>query len=207
MKVETRLVQEANVGGQIPDTYNRQPWGLKAELRGWKRLFDRKYRDRTMVGIFIMVFQRTFVLSYLTCRKFMWRAITEWSGINALLYYGPTIIRNVGLEGDTVTLIVSGGIGVVQFLAVVPAIVYIDQLGKAMVFVVNLLMFIVLCREEAFATRCVTFAVENRLTSFHPGGSMLMTFSHLSIALLVCPAFCSISVLSLTVSSFTGIRI
>lgn len=68
--------------------------------------------------------------------EFTWCAITEWSGINALLYYGPTIIRNVGLEGDTVTLIVSGGIGIVQFLAVIPAIIYIDQLGKVMTFVV-----------------------------------------------------------------------
>lgn len=43
------------------------------------------------------------------------------------------------------TLIVSGGIGIVQFLAVIPAIVYIDQLGKVVDFVVNLPIFIVLC--------------------------------------------------------------
>ena len=53
----------------------------------------------------------------------------EWSGINALLYYGPTIVKSVGLKGDTVTLIVSGGIGIVQFLAVVPVILYIDSWG------------------------------------------------------------------------------
>jgi hypothetical protein len=62
MKVETRLIQETNPGEAAIDVDNRQPWGLRAELRGWKRLFDRKYRDRTMVGVFIMVFQRTFVL-------------------------------------------------------------------------------------------------------------------------------------------------
>ena len=54
----------------------------------------------------------------------------EWSGINALLYYGPTIVRSIGLRGDTVTLLVSGGISVVQFLAVLPSIVFIDRLGK-----------------------------------------------------------------------------
>jgi hypothetical protein len=55
---------------------------------------------------------------------------TEWSGINALLYYGPTLIREIGLEGDTVSLVVSGGIGIVQFIAVLPAIAYIDSLGR-----------------------------------------------------------------------------
>lgn len=55
---------------------------------------------------------------------------TEWSGINALLYYGPTLVRSIGFSGDTVSLLVSGGIGIVQFLAVFPAIVYIDRFGK-----------------------------------------------------------------------------
>ena len=54
---------------------------------------------------------------------------TEWSGINALLYYGPTLMRSLGLEGDAVTLTSAGGIGIVQFLAVFPAIAYIDRLG------------------------------------------------------------------------------
>jgi len=54
-----------------------------------------------------------------------------------LLYYGPILIRSVGLgsgnggEGDdTETLIVSGGIGIVQFLAVVPVIIVIDRVGE-----------------------------------------------------------------------------
>jgi hypothetical protein len=55
--------------------------------------------------------------------------LLEWSGINALLYYGPTLVKSFGIRGDTVTLIVSGGIGIVQFLAVLPAIIYIDQWG------------------------------------------------------------------------------
>jgi hypothetical protein len=63
---------------------------------------------------------------------------TEWSGINALLYYGPIIVRSVGLglgsnngkEDDAITLIVSGGIGIVQFLSVVPVIIVIDRLGE-----------------------------------------------------------------------------
>lgn len=103
MQVETILVQR--VDG------DRTTKGVFDELRVWKRLFGKKYRDRTMVGVLIMVFQ-------------------QWSGINALLYYGPTLVHSIGLRGDSITLLVSGGIGIVQLLAVLPAIVYIDRWGR-----------------------------------------------------------------------------
>ena len=56
----------------------------------------------------------------------------EWSGINALLYYGPTLMHSLGLQGDAVTLMSAGGIGIVQFLAVFPAIIFIDRLGASL---------------------------------------------------------------------------
>ena len=55
---------------------------------------------------------------------------TEWSGINALLYYGPLLMRSLGFNGSTVNLMVAGGVNIVQFLAVLPAILYIDRWGK-----------------------------------------------------------------------------
>ncbi|KAI0795121.1 hypothetical protein C8Q75DRAFT_863742 [Abortiporus biennis] len=85
--------------------------GIRAEIRTWGRLFSKKYRDRTFIGVLMMFFQ-------------------QWSGINALLYYGPTLVQSIGLQGDKVTLMVSGGIGIVQFFAVLPAILYIDRLGR-----------------------------------------------------------------------------
>ncbi|XP_006460576.1 hypothetical protein AGABI2DRAFT_220643 [Agaricus bisporus var. bisporus H97] len=81
------------------------------ELRSWGQLFKPRYRDRTMVGIMIMFFQ-------------------QWSGINALLYYGPILVHSIGLSSDTNSLAVSGGIGIVQFLAVFITIIYIDKLGR-----------------------------------------------------------------------------
>ncbi|PCH36570.1 general substrate transporter [Wolfiporia cocos MD-104 SS10] len=86
---------------------------LRAERRAWARLFSPGYAQRTAIGVMMMFFQ-------------------QWSGINALLYYGPTLMRalGLGLQGDGVNLLVSGGIGIVQFLAVLPAIVFIDRLGR-----------------------------------------------------------------------------
>ncbi|KAF8983306.1 general substrate transporter [Cyathus striatus] len=103
MKVEAELIRRtAGV-----DTKG----GIREELKAWKALFGKRWRGRTGVGVLVMVFQ-------------------QWSGINALLYYGPTLVRSVGLKGDNVSLLVSGGIGVVQFVAVGPAIMYIDRLGR-----------------------------------------------------------------------------
>ncbi|KAH9041641.1 general substrate transporter [Lactarius pseudohatsudake] len=77
----------------------------------WARLFDRRYIDRTLIGIMVMFFQ-------------------QWSGINALLYYGPLLMRSLGFDGSTVNLIMAGGVNIVQFLAVLPAILYIDTWGR-----------------------------------------------------------------------------
>ncbi|KAF8486011.1 general substrate transporter [Russula ochroleuca] len=84
---------------------------LRNEALAWARLFDRRYIDRTLVGIMVMFFQ-------------------QWSGINALIYYGPLLMRNLGLNGNTINLLVAGGINIVQFLAVFPAILYIDKWGR-----------------------------------------------------------------------------
>ncbi|EKM52272.1 uncharacterized protein PHACADRAFT_100265, partial [Phanerochaete carnosa HHB-10118-sp] len=84
---------------------------VRSELQTWSCLFSETYRKRTSIGVMMMVFQ-------------------QWSGINALLYYGPTLLLAVGLKGDTVTLLVAGGVGIVQALAVFPVILLIDRLGR-----------------------------------------------------------------------------
>ncbi|GJE98666.1 MFS monosaccharide transporter [Phanerochaete sordida] len=84
---------------------------VRSELRIWGRLFNKTYRKRTSIGVMMMVFQ-------------------QWSGINALLYYGPTLLVSIGLKGDLVTLLVAGGVGIVQALSVLPVIIFIDRLGR-----------------------------------------------------------------------------
>ncbi|KAH9052955.1 hypothetical protein EDB83DRAFT_2395164 [Lactarius deliciosus] len=84
---------------------------MRNEALAWARLFDRRYIDRTLIGIMVMFFQ-------------------QWSGINALLYYGPLLMRSLGFDGSTVNLIMAGGVNIVQFLAVLPAILYIDTWGR-----------------------------------------------------------------------------
>jgi len=84
---------------------------LRSEALAWAKLFDHRYIDRTLVGVLVMFFQ-------------------QWSGINALIYYGPFLMRSLGFNGSTINLLVAGGINIVQFLAVFPAILYIDSWGR-----------------------------------------------------------------------------
>lgn len=52
MRVETELISRS-LGNEPGKS------GFKAEWKIWKKLFNEKYRDRTMIGVLIMVFQRT----------------------------------------------------------------------------------------------------------------------------------------------------
>ncbi|KAI0753157.1 general substrate transporter [Daedaleopsis nitida] len=108
MQVEASLIEQTATGDSIQTA---KPGSLQAEIHAWARLFEPKMLRRTLIGVFMMVFQ-------------------QWSGINALLYYGPTLMHSLGLQGDAVTLMSAGGIGIVQFLAVLPAIVFIDRVGR-----------------------------------------------------------------------------
>jgi Sugar (and other) transporter len=119
---------EANFLQQTSKTSNLS--GLRKEAFAWARLFDRRYIDRTMVGIMVMFFQRTlcFLFSCLHCPQIF--VSSEWSGINAFIYYGPMLMRDLGLTGDSINLLVSGGVNIVQFLSVLPVILYIDQYGN-----------------------------------------------------------------------------
>jgi len=58
------------------------------------------------------VFFQRLIFSYLLIYDRLIDPLLEWSGINALLYYGPTLVRSIGMRGDTVPLLVAGGIPV-----------------------------------------------------------------------------------------------
>lgn len=59
MRVETTLIQRA-IDGPNEEQVKERSWNLRDEIQSWSRLFSKKYRDRTMVGILVMVFQREF---------------------------------------------------------------------------------------------------------------------------------------------------
>lgn len=59
----------------------------------------------------------------------------QFGGINAIIYYAPSIFKNIGLTGDSVDLLATGVIGVVNFLFTIPAILFMDRWGRKTVLI------------------------------------------------------------------------
>jgi sugar porter (SP) family MFS transporter len=68
-------------------------------------------RRRMLLGIFIQAFQ-------------------QLTGINAIMYYAPQIFSNAGLTSNSSRLLATGVNGVVNMLATIPAILWIDRWGR-----------------------------------------------------------------------------
>jgi len=61
----------------------------------------------------------------------------QWTGINAVLYYAPQIFKGLGLSGTTTSLLASGVVGIVMWFATIPAVLYVDKLGRKPILIVG----------------------------------------------------------------------
>ena len=59
----------------------------------------------------------------------------QWTGVNFILYYAPFIFSSLGLSGNTISLLASGVVGIVMFLATIPAVLWVDRLGRKPVLI------------------------------------------------------------------------
>ncbi|GAW26941.1 putative quinate transport protein [Rosellinia necatrix] len=102
--IEARL-QEAVNASEHPNT-----GPLKLELLQWVDLFRPKYLKRTTVALAIPFFQ-------------------QFSGINAFVYYAPTFFASLGQDQNN-SLILAGIVNIAQFAAGVPALLFLDKVGR-----------------------------------------------------------------------------
>lgn len=63
--------------------------------------------------------------------------IQQFTGINAIIYYAPTIFEDIGLSGNSVNLLATGVVGVINFLSTWPAILYLDRVGRKTVLLIG----------------------------------------------------------------------
>lgn len=91
---------------------------MKLFFKSYANLFKGSNLKRTTVAVMIMLFQ-------------------QWTGINGILYYAPFIFKDLGLSGNTTSLLASGVVGVANFLATIPAVLYIDSWGRKPLLVVG----------------------------------------------------------------------
>jgi MFS family permease len=61
----------------------------------------------------------------------------QWTGINAVLYYAPSIFSALGLSSNTVSLLATGVVGIVMFISTIPSVLYIDKLGRKPILIIG----------------------------------------------------------------------
>ena len=92
---------------------------IKLGFRSYMSLFKSGSNfKRTSVAVLIMTLQ-------------------QWTGVNFILYYAPFVFNHLGLNATTTSLLASGVVGVVMFLATIPAVLYVDQWGRKPTLIVG----------------------------------------------------------------------
>ncbi|KAJ5116765.1 hypothetical protein N7456_001113 [Penicillium angulare] len=82
----------------------------------WSLVSNKSMFKRTATACMIMVFQ-------------------QWNGINAINYYAPFIFADMKLPGNTTTLLATGVVGIVEFLFTIPAVLWVDQIGRKKILI------------------------------------------------------------------------
>ncbi|EEA19525.1 hypothetical protein TMatcc_009659 [Talaromyces marneffei ATCC 18224] len=54
----------------------------------------------------------------------------QFMGCNAMIYYAPTIFAQLGLSGNTTSLLATGVYGIINCLSTLPALFFIDKVGR-----------------------------------------------------------------------------
>jgi MFS family permease len=109
-------LQERTVGNRI-----------KLEIVGWIDLFKSGCWRRTFVGTGLMFFQQVSISAFTSTRILL--TIFQFVGINALIYYSPTLFKTMGLEYN-MQLIMSGVLNCVQLVGVASSLWTMDRIGR-----------------------------------------------------------------------------
>lgn len=65
------------------------------------------------------------------------QVIQQFTGINAIIYYAPKIFQSIGLSGNSVDLLATGVVGVINFFSTIPAIMFMDRWGRKKVLIIG----------------------------------------------------------------------
>lgn len=115
---------------------------IKLEIASWADLFKRGCWRRTHVGVGIMFFQQFVGKSSCACQSSaamfettfscilaLWAPAHGHAGINALIYYSPTLFGTMGLD-HSMQLIMSGVLNITQLVGVTTSIWSMDRVGR-----------------------------------------------------------------------------
>lgn len=47
-----------------------------------------------------------------------------------MIYYAPKIFQSLGLEGNTIKLLATGVVGIINVVATIPTVLFLDKMGR-----------------------------------------------------------------------------
>ncbi|KAI1184058.1 general substrate transporter [Nemania serpens] len=112
--------EKRTVAESFPHLREHTAWNtFKLQFVAIKSLFQSKAMfKRVIVATVTMFFQ-------------------QWTGINAVLYYAPSIFMSLGLSSNTTSLLATGVVGILLFLFTIPAVLWIDRVGRKPVLTIG----------------------------------------------------------------------
>ncbi|KAH9939500.1 general substrate transporter [Amylocystis lapponica] len=119
LEIKAQYVFEQEIQAEKFPQFQDGTWisGFKLGLFDYLSLFrSRTLLIRVAIGSLTMFFQ-------------------QWTGVNAILYYAPSIFTDLGLTGNTISLLATGVVGIVMFLATIPAVIWVDSIGRKPVLI------------------------------------------------------------------------
>ncbi|KAI0033480.1 hexose transport-related protein [Vararia minispora EC-137] len=144
MNIELTEIKAEAIFGEAeryPHLVNRGPWSdVQIEFLEITTLFSSwDTFKRTATGGLTMFFQ-------------------QWTGIDAIVNYAPTIFTSIGLTGNTTSLLASGVVGMLFVLSVLPAVQLIDKVGRRTLMLAGtagmlLTLILVAALDASFGTR------------------------------------------------------
>ncbi|KAE8542252.1 hypothetical protein D1P53_001738 [Cryptococcus gattii VGV] len=98
---------------------------------------ERYGQDDVNLRVTLLEYKRLFTTKALLHRLLLGagcQTLQQWTGMNAITYYAPTIFAQIGLSGagagGTIRLLATGIVGIVKFIFTIPAVLFVDNFGR-----------------------------------------------------------------------------
>ncbi|ORX95957.1 sugar transporter [Basidiobolus meristosporus CBS 931.73] len=122
----------------------------------WYELFEPNLFVRLLIGVSIQAFQ-------------------QLTGINAIMYYAPSIFHSFGIDDSGARLLATAINGVVNFVFTIPCVIFLDKLGRRPLLLAGSVVMSV-----AMGVLAVIFAV------YTPTDSERQNYSYVCLAIIFC---------------------
>ena len=113
---QIRAASSSDVLDEYNEIKNETEFERQQGVKSYNQFLRPPLRRRLVLGVTIQVLQ-------------------QLTGINSIMYYAPEIFKQAGLNDQRASLLATGINGVVLILATVPAILFIDRLGRRFVLI------------------------------------------------------------------------